>query len=59
MRIKIVLTGPSYAQTANIPCEGTDTVEQLKQKLKKRIPQVPAGNALIQAYFNFILLTDT
>lgn len=50
MRIKIVLTGPSYAQTANIPCEGTDTVEQLKQKLKKRIPQVPAGNALIQAF---------
>jgi len=47
MRLKIVLNAPSYAQTANIPCEGTDTVAQLKQKLKKRIPQVPADIELI------------
>jgi len=47
MRLKIVLNAPSYAQTANIPCEGSDTVGQLKQKLRKRIPQVPEGIDLI------------
>lgn len=40
MRVKVVLTGVGYAQTANIPCDGTDTVEQLKQKIKKRITGV-------------------